>query len=105
MERKNTIFVNSIKIKDLTDFPVRDTIPVDRKRMATNNLTAKTRSKTEQTAEPLALRVEDGAAYLGCTVSALRELARTGAVRSLVVGKRLLIPRVEIERYITERMR
>ena len=54
-------------------------------------------------AGPIALRVKDAATYVGCSTWAIRELVWNGSLRSLTVGRRLLIPRAELEKYVTER--
>lgn len=51
----------------------------------------------------LLLNVDEGAALMGLGRSKVYELILGGELRSLTVGRRRLIPRGEIERFIRER--
>ena len=50
--------------------------------------------------EPRLLNVRAAAVYLGCTVWFVRSLAWSKAVPHIVLGKRLLFDRQDLDRYI-----
>ena len=52
--------------------------------------------------EPALLSVEQSARYLGVGRTQVFVLLREGRLRSVKVGRRRLIPRSELDRYITE---
>ena len=55
--------------------------------------------------EPLNLNVHAAAAYIGCTVSCLRQLAWRGKIATVRYGRRLLFPRTELDRYNNARLK
>jgi len=54
--------------------------------------------------EPLLVGVRQAAAIAGTGRDAMYELVRSGAVRSIQMGRRHLIPRTELEAWIEREM-
>ena len=79
--------------------------PVSRSAILSSVMVKKLTNPEQVEAGPIALRVKDAATYLGCSTWAIRELVWDGKLRSFVVGRRLLIPRAELQRYLNERIR
>lgn len=52
--------------------------------------------------EPRCLNVEQAAAYLGCTVWAIRTLTWKNEIKAVTIGARLLFPKEELDRYIDQ---
>lgn len=50
--------------------------------------------------EPLLIGVHDAARRLGCGRDSAYELIRTGRLRALKIGRRILVPRSELDAFV-----
>lgn len=57
-----------------------------------------------QTDAPIAVRASEAASLLGVGKTVVRALVKNGELRSFRVGRAVLIPVAEIERFVAERV-